>query len=119
MFFDVISYLHTVLYSSHNSIKFFVKKIILSELIRVLNYVSCAILLLKLSDLSYLYSLFISVIASYIFSLLYLIKQARNFFRGEKYSVPETIGQKKLFKSFFSYGAPFRCGLYLFTCYPI
>src|SRR5258708_10493667 len=57
---------------------FLSKKIILSEIIRVLSYVVFAVLLLKLSGFPYLYSLFIAVIISYSFSLFYLTKQARN-----------------------------------------
>ncbi len=82
------------------------RKIILSELIRVVVYVSFAILLLKLSGFKFLYSLFIAVIASYTFSLLYLIKQARIFFRNQEFHNDKMAGPKKLFKSFFNYGAP-------------
>ncbi|MEO6638686.1 MAG: hypothetical protein ABIN25_10430, partial [Ginsengibacter sp.] len=81
-------------------------KIILSELIRVATYVFCAVLLLSLSGLNYLYSLFLSVIASYTFSLLYLIKQAKSFFKNQSFNTDEILGQKKLFRIFFNYGAP-------------
>ena len=85
---------------------FLSKKIIFSELIRVVTYVTCAVLLLKLSGFSYLYALFFSVIASYSLSLFYLIKQARNFFRSEKYTTEDSGVRKNIFKSFFKYGAP-------------
>ncbi len=85
---------------------FLSKKVILSELIRVLTYITCAVLLLKISGFSYLYSLFFSVIASYTFSLLYLIKQAITFFETQKHTSNVIISQKKIFKSFFKYGAP-------------
>lgn len=85
---------------------FLSKKIIFSELIRVVTYVSAAVLLLKFSGFNYLYSLFFSVIVSYTFSLFYLIKQARDFFRKQSAGGGEAPGQKKIFKSFFNYGAP-------------
>src|SRR5665647_331464 len=86
--------------------RFLSKKIISSEILRVISYVSCAILLLKLSGFSYLYSLFISVIISYTLSIFYLIKQAKIFFSKQ---VPEEsidYLSKHLFKRFFKYGAP-------------
>jgi O-antigen/teichoic acid export membrane protein len=85
---------------------FLSKKIILSELIRVVIYITFAILFLKFSPLTYLYSLFISVIAGYSFSLFYLIKQARIFFKKKELPGTKDIGQKHLFNKFFNYGAP-------------
>lgn len=87
---------------------FLSKKIIFSEILRVTSYVASAILLLKLSGFSYLYSLFIAVIVSYSLSLYYLIKQARVFFKTqiEQPSVNKPEGGKHLFTKFFNYGAP-------------
>lgn len=85
---------------------FLSKKIISSEIIRVVSYVTCAILLLKLSGFSYLYSLFIAVIASYFLSLFYLIKQARIFFKNQEAGYNENPGIRNLFRKFFNYGAP-------------
>lgn len=85
---------------------FLSKKIIFSELIRVVTYLGCAIFLLRLSGLSYLYSLFIAVVISYSLSLFYLIKQAKIFFKEQATTGHDPILQKNLFKKFFSYGAP-------------
>jgi O-antigen/teichoic acid export membrane protein len=85
---------------------FLSRKIILSELIRVVTYVASAIFFLKLSGFSYLYSLFIAVIASYSFSLFYLISQARIFFRTREMKSAEGEDFRKLFRKFFNYGAP-------------
>ena len=84
---------------------FLSKKIIFSELIRIVTYVTFAILFLKFSGFSYLYSLFIAVIAAYAVSLFYLIKQARIFFRTREFADNNAV-PKHLFKTFFNYGAP-------------
>lgn len=87
---------------------FLSKKIIFSEILRVISYVASAILLLKFSGISYLYSLFIAVIVSYSLSLFYLIKQARTFFRNQAERPPvfKPESAKYLFTKFFNYGAP-------------
>lgn len=82
------------------------KKIIFSEFIRVVSYVACAIFFVKLSGLSYLYSLFIAVIVSYSLSLFYLIKQAHKFFKSHLSLNKERDEVVTLFKNFFNYGAP-------------
>lgn len=96
---------------------FLSKKIITSETIRIFSYVGLAVLLLKLTGLSYLYSLFIAVIVSYSLSLAYLIRQAIIFFR--EIDTPEkNESAHNLFKSFFKYGAPLSLWFifsYLFT----
>jgi len=85
---------------------FLSKKIISSETIRIFTYVGLAIILLKLTGLSYLYSLFISVFTSYLFSLIFLIRQALKFFKKESLSGNKRAEKPFLFKSFFKYGAP-------------
>ena len=85
---------------------FLSKKIILSETIRVFTYVGGAIFLLKLTGLSYLYSLFISVSVSYIFSLLFLVNQALKFFKEQDALENKKSETIHLFKIFFKYGAP-------------
>ena len=85
---------------------FLSKKIISSEIIRVLTYVGGAVLLLKFSGISYLYSLFIAVIASYLFSLLFLMKKATQFFYKEGIETEKKPEQFHLFKRFLKYGAP-------------
>lgn len=85
---------------------FLSKKIIFSELIRVITYITIAIFLLKLSGFSYLYSLFISVITSYFFSLVYLIKQVDRFFENSSEGNNKNESLSYLFKKFFNYGAP-------------
>ncbi|MEO8820010.1 MAG: oligosaccharide flippase family protein [Ginsengibacter sp.] len=85
---------------------FLSKKVIASETIRVFTYVGGAVLLLKFSGLSYLYSLFIAVIASYLFSLLFLLKKAQQFFKQESVEKNEKPKNIHLFKTFFKYGSP-------------
>ncbi|MEO6187690.1 MAG: oligosaccharide flippase family protein [Ginsengibacter sp.] len=85
---------------------FLSKKVILSELIRIVSYVGVAIALLQVPGLSYLYSLFFAVIVSYSLSLLYLIRQARIFFRIAKKDSPGIEITKGFFRKFFNYGAP-------------
>ncbi|MDE3185316.1 MAG: oligosaccharide flippase family protein [Bacteroidota bacterium] len=85
---------------------FLSRKIILSEIIRVTTYVGGAVLLLKFSGLSYLYSLFIAVFSSYLFSLFFLIKKALQFFKEEDFELNTTLEKILLFKKFFKYGAP-------------
>ncbi len=82
------------------------KKIIFSEIIRVVSYMVCAVLFVKFSGLSYLYSLFIAVIFSYFFSLFYLMKQAGKFFRIQQDTNNYDAKPLHLFKGFFNYGAP-------------
>lgn len=85
---------------------FLSKKIISSETIRIFTYVGLAIILLKISGISYLYSLFISVFISYLFSLIFLIRQALKFFKNQVSTGEEKVEKPFLFKSFFNYGAP-------------
>ncbi|MDQ6764291.1 MAG: hypothetical protein M3015_16920 [Bacteroidota bacterium] len=85
---------------------FLSKKIIYSETIRVVTYVGGAICLVKFSPLPYLYSLFIAVIVSYSFSLIYLLRQSVIFFRSNENNFNETRGENHVFKKFFKYGAP-------------
>lgn len=85
---------------------FLSKKIISSETIRIFTYVGVAIFLLKVSGLSYLYSLFIAVFTSYFFSLIFLIIQALNFFKEQSLVTNKKPEKIYLFKSFFNYGAP-------------
>jgi O-antigen/teichoic acid export membrane protein len=85
---------------------FLSKKIISSETIRILTYVIGAVLLLKFTGISYLYSLFIAVFASYLFSLLFLIKQALRFFKEREAVEAKSSEKIKVFKNFFRYGAP-------------
>lgn len=85
---------------------FLSKKIISSETIRVFTYVGSAVFLLKLTGLSYLYSLFIAVSGSYFFSLLFLINQALKFFREQDALENKKAETVHLFKKFFNYGAP-------------
>ncbi len=84
---------------------FLSKKIISSEIIRVSTYVGGAILLLKLSNLSYLNSLFIAILTSYLFSLIFLLIKAFQFLKIN--DVNEQNPDKILtFKKFFKYGGP-------------
>lgn len=84
---------------------FLSKKIISSEIIRVSTYVGGAILLLKLSNLSYLNSLFIAILTSYLFSLVFLLIKAFQFLKTN--DVNEQNSDKILtFKKFFKYGGP-------------
>jgi len=85
---------------------FLSRKIITSESIRILTYVSLAILLLKLTGISYMYSLFIAVFISYTFSLVYLFIQAHKFFRQSDNISLNKEKNTRLLKSFFKYGAP-------------
>jgi O-antigen/teichoic acid export membrane protein len=85
---------------------FLSRKIITSESIRILTYVGLALLLLKLSGISYIYSLFIAAFISYTFSLIYLGNQAYKFFHHEHSIASNKNQNPKLFKSFFKYGAP-------------
>ncbi len=85
---------------------FLSKKIILSETIRVITYVGGAIVLLRLTGLSFLFSLFIAVFASYSFSLIYLIKQSVRFFKTQDAMENRKTEKPDLFKKFFNYGAP-------------
>ncbi len=85
---------------------FLSKKIISSETIRVFTYVGGAIMFLKFTGLSYLYSLFIAVFTSYLFSLIYLIKQSLKFFKKQDELENKNPEPLHLFKSFFKYGAP-------------
>ena len=84
---------------------FLSKKIITSETIRVFTYVGGAILLLRLTGLSYLYSLFISVFASYFFSMLFLVNQATKFFKAEDSLKNIKTEKVDVLKKFFNYGA--------------
>jgi O-antigen/teichoic acid export membrane protein len=85
---------------------FLSRKIITSESIRILTYVGLAILLLKLTGISYMYSLFIAVFISYTFSLVYLFIQAHKFFRQSDNISLDKEKNTRLLKSFFKYGAP-------------
>ncbi|MGH2565174.1 MAG: oligosaccharide flippase family protein, partial [Ginsengibacter sp.] len=85
---------------------FLSKKIIFSELIRVVTYITCAILLLELSKLSSLYSLFIAVIISYSLSLFYLTRQSGKFFSNAEAEDDKVNDLQSMFKKFFNYGAP-------------
>ena len=91
------------------------RKIIFSEFIRVVTYVGCAILLVKISRFSYLYALFIAVIISYSLSLFYLRVQARKFFTSDLTAGNEKSTTKHLFKKFFKYGAPLSLW-FVFAC---
>lgn len=85
---------------------FLSKKIISSETIRVFSYVSCAVFLLNLTGISYLYSLFIAAFVSYSFSLFYLINQSFKFFREQDVLKNDTEESIHLVRKFFRYGAP-------------
>jgi O-antigen/teichoic acid export membrane protein len=85
---------------------FLSRKIISSETIRICTYVGLAIILLKVTGISYLYSLFIAVFISYFFSLIFLIRQALIFFKKQALSRNKKEECTPLFKSFFNYGAP-------------
>lgn len=85
---------------------FLSKKIILSEIIRILSYVTVAILFLKFSGIKYLYSLFFAVIISYSFSVFYLLRQAAIFLGNNKVITNNKSETKYMFNSFFKYGAP-------------
>lgn len=85
---------------------FLSKKIIFSETIRTVSYVGFAVMLLLFMWLPYLYSLFISVAVSYLFTVVYLIKQASKFFRNQRKTSKHGNGKTFVFKDFFKYGAP-------------
>ncbi|MEO7046430.1 MAG: oligosaccharide flippase family protein, partial [Ferruginibacter sp.] len=86
---------------------FLSKKIISSETIRMLAYVACSVFLLKLTGISYLYSLFAAAFISYSLSSIYLIMQARKFFNSQNVTSNYTGATRlHLFKTFFNYGAP-------------
>lgn len=85
---------------------FLSRKIITSETIRILTYVGLAVFLLKMTGISYMYSLFIAVFTSYTCSLLYLVKQARKFFQQQENASFDKKQNTRLFKNFFKYGAP-------------
>ncbi len=103
-FMLVVSLQFTILPIIQSS--FLSKKVISSEVIRVVSYFLFALLLLKLSGLSYLYSLFIAVIVSYSLSIFYLLKKAKKFFIVQEIKIDKKENQKSLFKKFFNYGAP-------------
>jgi O-antigen/teichoic acid export membrane protein len=83
---------------------FLSKKIIWSELIRIGSYVLLAVILLKLSGIKYIYALLTSVLISYVFSLLYLIRQMHTHIDNETKGDGE---QAAVFKDFIKFGAPF------------
>jgi|SRR5690348_1455001 len=85
---------------------FLSRKIIFSELIRIVSYVGFALLLLKFSGLKNLYSLFIAIIIAYAFSLLYLLRQSARFFENIELGRITKKELIELFRKFFSYGAP-------------
>jgi len=85
---------------------FLSRKIIFSELIRIVSYVGFALLLLKFSGLKNLYSLFIAIIIAYAFSLLYLLRQSSRFFENIELGRITKKELIELFRKFFSYGAP-------------
>ena len=85
---------------------FLSRKIIFSELIRIVSYVGFALLLLKFSGLKNLYSLFIAIIIAYAFSLLYLLRQSARFFENIELGRITKKDLVELFRKFFSYGAP-------------
>lgn len=85
---------------------FLSRKIISSETIRVITYVSLAILFLKFAGVSYLYSLLIAVFISYLLSLFYLIRQFFVFFKDGDFHENGQIEPGYLIRRFLNYGAP-------------
>ena len=84
---------------------FLSKKVIVSETIRTIIYVVLAVILLVFLAFPYLYSLFISIIISYLAAVLYLVMEARKFFK-EQNIVETKADNNSLFSRFFQYGAP-------------
>jgi len=85
---------------------FLSKKNIYSEIIRATTYISIALLLLYFTQLYYLYTLFVAIIFSYLFSVLYLRRQI-NFSESSIIENEEGgIYAKSLAKQFLQYGAP-------------
>ena len=85
---------------------FLSKKIIFSETIRIITYVLGAILLLKYSGFSYLHSLFLCVMVSYLISVIYLIKQSSNFFVDKNFVHRKQYELLSMYRQFFKFGAP-------------
>ena len=85
---------------------FLSKKIIFSETIRIITYVLGAILLLKYSGFTYLHSLFLCVMVSYLISVVYLIKQSSNFFVDKNFGHTKTYELLSMYRQFFKFGAP-------------
>ena len=82
------------------------KKIIKSEMIRVLSYVLIATILLLFAKGNYLYFLFTAIIISYAFSVIYLLKNAMLPLAGENKNVYDKEEMKKLAMQFFKYAGP-------------
>ncbi len=85
---------------------FLSKKNIYSETIRATSYMGCALVLLLLSGMNYLYALFISVIISYLLSVLYLYKQIRLSLENNVVAGLITESTRQLAKRFIKYGTP-------------
>lgn len=85
---------------------FLSKKIIFSETIRILSYVGFAILLITITDLSYLYALFIAVLISYSASICYLFFHVQKIFKNQPVHSDEEINPEKIKRRFIKYGAP-------------
>lgn len=85
---------------------FLSKKIIVSETIRTVSYFGLAVfLLLFIMWLPFLYSLFLSVIISYLATVFYLVRESLKFFREQRVKNLLT-DEGSLFVQFFQYGAP-------------
>lgn len=85
---------------------FLSKKSIFSELIRTVSYITVALILLKYSNLHYMYALFISIILSYLLSFLYLRNQIQKLLQSEAENNAEAELLQPLFKKFIAYGGP-------------
>ncbi len=85
---------------------FLSKKNIYSETIRVFSYIACALFFLLLTDVYYLYALFIAVTISYLMAALYLHKQVRTSLSTEQQNGTKPEKAARLAKQFFKYGAP-------------
>lgn len=82
---------------------FLSKKIIYSELMRILIYVGGSALLISFTRMYYLYCLFLSILVSYLVSFIYLVVQRNKYLIREE--IPP-INKNELTKKFISYGTP-------------
>lgn len=85
---------------------FLSKKVIFSEVIRVVSYMLVALALLLLFGVHYLYALFISVCLSYLVSVIYLLNQLTNIFGRQATIYKSEVTIKPMVRQFLKYGAP-------------
>lgn len=84
---------------------FLSKKIIFSEMIRIMVYAGCGILLLLVSNIFYLYILLSAVILGYTTSFLYLFISSRKKLQDHD-EIPIINNTSELISKFYNYGIP-------------